>query len=503
MPVRSLRHIHAALFPAGELLLGMGLAQAVATLQVHASNLRLLAKMTAVAEAGFLPVPNQLVLPLLSGLQSAFWGGLFFTLSAGAGITLLSVGAALALSRLRGRCGLAAGGACGLWAAVLLCMNSHGFDLWVTLYVLLIPPPVFGLALKHLTRAERPSGRRFWLTRAVPILLLALGWFASYDQNLFIDVRDHVLMSNPAGDAVNSFYYRYTLFPAEVFKPLNQKQITTALLTPAVSNRRQARVSEELIWNDLLPVRPGSAVDLTIECTGDRLVFRQHAEVLADVTIERFLADSRGVLNEISAKSDRWDPFRWVTYWGVLVAFPIVLYVLVFALLRLCTGVFFEDHRADLVCAAACLLVGFGILAGFVMSRAAQPQPAELAPALVSGPWQKQVAALKAIREQGLDICDLPGWRDLHGSPRPQVRYWLGKALAASRTPEASAELTRLLNDPHLNVRTMALEGLAQRHDRSAVARIRAFIAASNDWYDQFYAYRALRALGWKQTASR
>ena len=41
----------------------MGLAQAIATLQVYASNRRLFNQMAAVAAAGFLPVPNPEVIP--------------------------------------------------------------------------------------------------------------------------------------------------------------------------------------------------------------------------------------------------------------------------------------------------------------------------------------------------------------------------------------------------------------------------------------------------------
>ena len=93
--MNSLKAIHRAVFPAMELVLGMGIAQIIATAQVHVSNGRLFAQMTAVAEAGFLPVPNPHVLPRLLELETAFWGGLFFTLSVGSGLSLLGVAAAM------------------------------------------------------------------------------------------------------------------------------------------------------------------------------------------------------------------------------------------------------------------------------------------------------------------------------------------------------------------------------------------------------------------------
>jgi HEAT repeat protein len=88
-------------------------------------------------------------------------------------------------------------------------------------------------------------------------------------------------------------------------------------------------------------------------------------------------------------------------------------------------------------------------------------------------------------------------------SPYPQERYWLAWALATSPSPAASADVALLLDDPHINVRTQALEALAQRRDRGAGREILKRLQTSQDWYFQLYAYRALRTLGWNQTVSR
>ena len=68
--MNSLKAIHRAVFPAMELVLGMSIAQIIATVQVHVSNGRLFAQMTAVAEAGFLPVPNPNIMYL--GMTDTF-----------------------------------------------------------------------------------------------------------------------------------------------------------------------------------------------------------------------------------------------------------------------------------------------------------------------------------------------------------------------------------------------------------------------------------------------
>jgi hypothetical protein len=499
--LKSLRDIHRATFPAAELLIGMGLAQAIATLQVYASNRRLFNQMAAVAAAGFLPVPNPEVIPGLLSPGTAMAGGLLFTLSVGAGLAFLSTAAAGWWAGRAPRRRLAAAVVVGIQAALLLLMNSRGFDPWVSLYFIIIPPPVFWVTHRSLARCESPPDRRFVLWRVLPIALLALAWSTQYDRSLFIDLRDHLLMSNAAGQSVSSFYYRYTLYPAEVFKPLDQRLIRTVAwpdVDPPPADVRQA-----LIRNDYLPQAAAGDADLGLRMQGERMRFTRKGQAVLDTTATRFLADPRRALAEISTQTDRWPFFRTFTFYGVLLAFPMALYCLLFAGLRLLTGIVAGDRRADVLCAAACLTIGLGILAFFHSSRPPPPRPEELSSALGSASWQTRVAALREIHDPQLDVRAHPAYAGMLRSLHPQERYWLARALAISLSPAASADLTLLLDDPHVNVRTQAVEAIAQRRDRGAVREILKRLQTSQDWYFQLYAYRALRALGWNQTVSR
>jgi hypothetical protein len=479
----------------------MGLAQAVASLQIHASNRRLFDQMAAVAAAGYLPVPGTDILPGLLNPATAVAAGLFFTLSLGAGLALLSAAAGWWCSRqaLAGRWAVAAPVA--LQVILLLLMNSRGFDPWVSLYAVLIPVPVFWITRRFLAAIDDRMPQRFWLWRALPLVLLSLGWATQYDRYLFIDLRDHLLWSNTAGRAVNAFYYRYTLYAAEVFKSLDQRVIRT-MAWPA-AEPPPADVRRDLIRVDYLPVAAKETADLELRLQGDRLQFARNGRPLMEVAIERFRSDPRGVLAEVSDKTDPWPIFRAFTFFGVLLAFPIALYCLLFAGLRLAVGLVGGGRWADPLSALACLLIGFGLLAFFHSSRAAALSPADVGPAIVSESWQTRMAALKMIRERRLDVCGYPGYPAALQSPHPQERYWLARALAASSSPAASAGLAALLDDPDINVRTQALEAIAHRQDRSALSAVMNRLKTSPDWYFQLYAYRALRALGWNQTVSR
>jgi len=98
-----------------------------------------------------------------------------------------------------------------------------------------------------------------------------------------------------------------------------------------------------------------------------------------------------------------------------------------------------------------------------------------------------------------LDMADFPAYRRMLASPHIPERYWLVKALAVSRHPETYHDLLAFLDDPHANVVSMAFYGLGQRGDRQAIKEILRRIQTSDHWYNQWYAYKALRRLGWRQ----
>jgi hypothetical protein len=504
MTPRALRALQTAVHPACELALGMAVAQVIATLQVHASNLRLFESLSAVAAAGFATVPNAIALPGLRAWETAMAGGWLFTLTVGAAVALLTVAAAAfwcgssATRRTRTVMVL------GVWAGVLLLFNLRGFDPWASLYVAAVPPPVFLLDATR-PRAFREENARLRAgCRTLPVLLLALAWSTQYDRGLFIDLRDHLLMSNPVGRKVSSFYYRYTLYPAEAFKRLDQKQIRTFHLThPAGPQDWVARASAVLVRNDYLPVPAGIPADLGIAVDGERILFSREGRIVLGIGLERFYADPAGVLREISRLSDHQAIFRSFTFAGVLFAFPIALWIMLFAAVRVAAGAVFDGRRAELLAAAAGLLAGLGLLVGFAASREPEPAADGLSAALAAPRWQVRVAALKTVPERRVDIAQLGPLDALAASPYPQERYWLAQALSANRGPAASVLLRRLLEDPNLNVQTQAIEALARQGRRQAIGEILRRFETSPEWYVQSYAYRALKELGWQPHTSR
>jgi hypothetical protein len=85
-------------YGARTLVLGLLTAQVIATIQVYLSNARLYRTLVAIGDAGYLAIPNQRIMNSLQELGPAFFGGLFFTLSVGAGLSLVCLAALAGMS---------------------------------------------------------------------------------------------------------------------------------------------------------------------------------------------------------------------------------------------------------------------------------------------------------------------------------------------------------------------------------------------------------------------
>jgi len=148
------------------------------------------------------------------------------------------------------------------------------------------------------------------------------------------------------------------------------------------------------------------------------------------------------------------------------------------------------------VCFVLCLILFFS----FHLNRSPDVSADNLPNALVSNRWQKRVAALKIVDEKGLEIRSFKAYPQLLASNHIPERYWFTRTLANSQSSATYRDLLNFLDDPNRNVLTMAFYALGQRGNRQAAGEIITKIEESNDWYSQWYAYKALRSLGWKQT---
>ena len=482
--------------------LGLLIAQIIATIQVYLSNLNLYNTLSAIDAAGYLTVPNNQTMSSLQDFRPAFYGGLFFTFTMGAGITLCTMAAAWLWVRVFRQNKFVIFLFLTILGGFLFIANQSGLNTFPTLYFLLIAPAVFILTTRHELHAETKPHRIKGLVHLIPVPLLALLWFIQYDKEIFLDLRDNLLLSNYYGASFSQFYYDYTLYPAEAFKALSQKTIKTCSLKNIQNRLTRQKLEQRLLANDYLPLSEGADFDLVIQQTGDMLVFRADDRQVMQFPLDQFLSNPIMTLSSYSDKIDRHAMFRQFTFLFLLIGFPLTIYIFLHAALYCLGGIILERGTAAVTASILCLLIGIMVLVYFQSNRSRSIRIQNISTALQSDHWPTRVAALKLISQKRLEIAGYPSYPVQLSNRIPQERYWLVRTLAFSRRSETFNDLLKFLNDNNLNVRTMAFNSLGQRKNRQAIGPILAKIENSHDWYDQMYAYRALRSLGWKQTRS-
>jgi hypothetical protein len=485
--------------PAGILAVGLVIAQIIATIEVYLSNLDLHRTLSTLYDAGYLTVPNVMVMGSLQNVWTAFWGGLFFTCSVGVGISLGSMAAGWIWSQLLGRNKFVLFIFLSIWGGLMLISNIRGLALFPTLYFLLIAPALFLLTVKWAAHsAVQPAGRLGWL-HLFPIPLLALLWFTQFDTELFTDLRDNLLLTNNFGKKFNQFYYDYTLYPAEAFKSLDQKIIKTCRLEDISDPGLKRKLENRLLAYDYLPTSGTPRVDLKLAQQGDNLVFSAEARKILIVKMSQFWAKPQETLQQYSEETDRHGAFRQFTYLSLLIGFPVLTYTILHFAFYCLAALFLGKKKSAILASVLCLVIGVLMLVYFQANRSGNIRIESIPAALKSKNVFVRIAALKSIRQKNLDVAAYRSYPNLLKSPHSQERYWLAVAMAAGRSQQTYQDLLKLLEDKDTNVRSMAFHSLGLRNNRQAVKPILEKIRISHDWYAQLYAYRSLRSLGWKQ----
>lgn len=484
------------------LLSGLFTAQIIATIQVYLSNTGLYSAFTVMREAGYLVVPNQHAVHHLKEFTPAFFGGLFFTLTVGAGLCFLTLVAVWTWDSIFSRSRIFFAFLLLPWIGCLLWVNFHGFCPAATSYFILVPVVVFTAALKWMPAQTRQQTRLGEFAYVIPLLLLALLWLPRAGGDLFLDIRDNLLLSNSFGTKISDFYYRYTLYPAEAFKSLDQKILRTCRLE-GIKNSPAKLLEKKLIDHDYLNIRGYPKADLEITEESGMLVFKNGGKTILRIVRGDFLAAPGDILREFSIKSDRYSSFRNFTFFCLLTGFPLILYITLYALFYFVLCIFMDSKKSSFTASILCFAIGALILSSLYLAGKKTTDACNLSVAMESRRWQERVAALKVVEQKRMEIGDFRAYKKMLESPYVPERYWLAKAMSKSRKPETYSELLAMLNDPSRNVVCMALYALGVRKDPDATGEIIKKIEASGDWYSQQYAYRALRKLGWKQTGSK
>ena len=484
------------------LLAGLACAQILATLFVWRSDRLILQQNQTLTAAGWLAIPAG---PAMAGLKTwgaALRGGLFYTLTVGAGLTLLTWAGIILWQGVLRRNRLGAAALAVLWIALLGAVNFKGLVLFPSLFVFFIPLCTGLIVIRRGRLAEDGPRRWLWLVPVLSLVLLAGLWTTQLNGDLFIAIRDNILLSNSIGRKVNDFYYRNTLYAAQTFKSLSQKTIRAYQVQGLTDDRLAQRLDAVLSARDIFKVPAPGPADIRVVQLRDRWRLESSFGDSLDVAPAEFLKNPDRWLAALSDLSDRYAPLRRLTFYSLLVAFPVLMYILIYGFFYSGASCFLSRRSAVVIASGICLVIGIGFFIAMLKGRPAVVSRQEIGSALASPDWHLCVAALHQIEKQGLEISRYTQYRSLLHSPLVVERYWLARAMAVSRSASTYADLLAMMQDPHPNVVCQVYFALGQRGNPAAIERIRNQILQSDHWYTQWYGYHALRRLGWHQRPS-
>ena len=350
------------LYPAAAMLSGLALAQTIATIQVYLSNRSLYHTLTVIHGAGYLTVLNQQAMDRLQELTTALCGGIFFTLSVGAGICLQSFAGAWLWDRVCLRKTVFLILMLLMWTGLAAGVNWKGFSPFTTLYFVVIPPMVFASALKWMPHGNRKQPWRNGLLHIILIMVLGLLWAPQMKKDLFINIRDHLLLSNPLGERIVNFYYQYTLYPAEVIKPLDLKLLKTCTLEAIPEGPYKSELRKNLSARDWIETENLKNVDLFLISSGSELLLKNGSGTVLKIPKKDFLAHPAVNLKRFSSAADRDVFFRQFTFYSLLIGFPITLYIFSYSLVFLILGRWIKPGIASLASAGLCFSAGLLML---------------------------------------------------------------------------------------------------------------------------------------------
>jgi hypothetical protein len=487
--------------PIEPILFGLFASWAVASFFVHQSNLALHENLMILDSAGYMVVPTRDIWPNLLNWGPAVWGAVFYATTSGVLTSVLGVAAAHIYRRLGWSRRLYILILVTFWAFGLLLLNFKGFSpLAATLWS--VGPLVFLLAVIT-DRSNEKTGKTTLLTFILPLLIIGVLWGGAAVNagatRTFLDVRDYVFWSNPIGKGLVNFYYKYTLYPAEAFKSLRQKTLKRVRIIQDADAPTALRLEVAFLDQDYLPLPEGQSVDVTAVLK-DEVIHFNAPNVVQKTDLVDFLADPEFYLDELSDRLDRNLPMRRFTLISLLIGLPAGLYLFLFCLFR---GVFrfiTTERRAAVGAGLCCLALGMILLTPIMIGRMAVTD--NVRTMFASDSWWSRTAGLRTAVEQKKDIAGFDYERFIN-SPHVAERYWVAVALGESSDARTIPDLQRMLYDPDINVACMALRSMGLRRPADALGQVRRSLEATDHWYVQWYAYRALRALGWRQTVSK
>jgi hypothetical protein len=310
----------------------------------------------------------------------------------------------------------------------------------------------------------------------IPLLLfLAVFWSFQNTTSFFSNFRDLFLLSNTPGNMVNNFYYSHGMALAEAIRPFEKKPYKTYSFVSEPGFELKENIQNEFRRHGLLHLENPCICDFAIKVDGDEIHAYHENRLLIKSNLGSFFSKSDNFFDKLN-KLDKNKYLRLLIHCSILFALPLLFYELLQILIN-CFSFFlpFEKEKG----AFFSLFISLTVITIF------------LASCYYPLNQEKQN---RGIRKKKFN--EIVKFKN---SKEPGKRIILCKYLTSKDSPDATEVLLSLLADPHLNVSCQAAHALGKQGNPEVLLELKNIVTGSEEWYRQWYAYKAMKNLGWNQ----
>jgi len=461
------------------------ISEMIASSQIYISNKNLLEKIKTIQVNNEFITPSYKILPLLESFKESLYGGLFLVFTAGLCFGFAGFFSAVLAKKTKYKKTLLL---ISIIIVILATYNLHfKLVIWITL-----PLSVF-----LLTFFKYNKNIKFNIHAVITAFVILASILTFRGDSFFLDFRDKVLMTSSFGKSINNFYYRFTLPPAEVIKPLKQKALKTFNCNNINLKKKIYPLMKKFNY---YPSDNINLSDLIISKNKKKIIFSDPKTS----TISKVISTSKKlsyqniskILSNFSDKNDHASFFRKITLAGLVFVFPLSLFFISYSLLLKLLSFFLKPSFSEKATSLILLLLFLFLMKPLFLHNDINRNN-YLKYINISKNRFLQRDALKFAYEKKIRINDIIIKNNFLNTDYIPLAYWSILSFRIQNRQDLTI-IAKKLNDKSVNIRYKAYEKLGKAPywlKKEATELIKNHYPYIKNWYVQLYAFNALKKL--------
>ncbi|MDY0360968.1 MAG: hypothetical protein RBR08_05930 [Desulforegulaceae bacterium] len=321
----------------------------------------------------------------------------------------------------------------------------------------------------------------------LPLIFMALIPFLYKGDSFFSDFRDKVLLTNFIGKSINNFYYKFTLYPAEIIKTPLQSQLKVFEIKGFTKDEESKIKSILKKYNYFELKNHQTQKDIKIIKQNKKIIILSDGKnYVFDYKI--FLSDYKKIFISISNKKEK-NILKQTTLAGFLIFLPFLIFYTLISFFKFLSGFVPGTKNIDILASLSFIIVIY--LLFFPLTKTYFNQDLTLEQNLSAKNKFTRIEALKYAYKNKLKI---PIPQKCLNSSYDGERLWAVLNFNINNLDDLE-KIIKKTKDKNINVRCKAYQKLGsvsplnQRLYTKTSLFLKSDFKLIKDWYVQWYAF--------------